>query len=259
MEPTTQENLNKFVAECSDFNFEMRVLHTLRSLGMDCVHSGTYQDPITNKIRQFDIRARRELQGCRLALAVECKNLSPESPLLLSAVPRVTEEAFHQLIYTPKNGLSTDIYHVGHGNSPYKIGDLVAKQTDQVKASARGLTSDDKTTFEKIAQAVSSSWEFVRQYAPVKSQWLTAILPVLVLPERGLWQVDYSDDGSIVEMPRQLSQSTLFLDHAWSVRGDGVRADLNFRISHLEIVTIDALTTWLDAQYAYGGLFPYKQ
>jgi hypothetical protein len=69
--PITKAEIDKFVAEDSDFGFEMSVLAELRTLGFECSHSGTYSDPMTKKIRQFDLRATIERADCKLALAVE--------------------------------------------------------------------------------------------------------------------------------------------------------------------------------------------
>ena len=52
------KDIADFVANDSDFAFEMKVLGILRQHGLECLHSGTYQDPVSDKIRQFDIRAR---------------------------------------------------------------------------------------------------------------------------------------------------------------------------------------------------------
>src|SRR5260370_37168803 len=93
-DPITERDLEAFVASDSDFAFEMKVLAQLRSLEFDCEHSGTYQDPVSDKIRQFDIRAKKKKGDYLLALAVECKNVRPSSPLLLSAVPRTATESF---------------------------------------------------------------------------------------------------------------------------------------------------------------------
>jgi hypothetical protein len=60
-DPINARDLEDFVANNSDFDFEMKVLAKLRSLDFECEHSGTYQDPVTHKARQFDIRARKTL------------------------------------------------------------------------------------------------------------------------------------------------------------------------------------------------------
>jgi hypothetical protein len=65
----TAEDLAEFVRTNSDFAFEMRVLAQLRTDGFDCSHSGTYRDPVTDKIRQFDIRATMRRGDSALGLA----------------------------------------------------------------------------------------------------------------------------------------------------------------------------------------------
>src|SRR3989337_2844914 len=96
-DPITAQDFVDFVNHDSDFAFEMRVLAQLRELGFECSHSGTYRDPVTEKFRQYDIRAVKHQNQSTLALAVECKNFRPNYPILLSAVPRTLPEAFHDL------------------------------------------------------------------------------------------------------------------------------------------------------------------
>src|SRR5712664_3970948 len=96
--PINADDLADFVTTNSDFGFEMQVLSRLRAEGFACSHAGTYRDPVTDKIRQFDIRASMDCGDSTLALAVECKNLRPSNPLLLSSVPRTSAEAFHDLL-----------------------------------------------------------------------------------------------------------------------------------------------------------------
>lgn len=87
-DPIAEVALNEFVANDSDVAFEVQVLATLRRLHFECLHSGTYQDPISQEIRQLDIRASTTRDRVTLALAVECRNLRANHPLLLSAVPQ---------------------------------------------------------------------------------------------------------------------------------------------------------------------------
>ncbi len=94
--PITENDLNEFLASESDFAFEMTVLSLLRKIGFNSLHSGTYQDPVTKKIRQFDLRAGKNEGDFLLTLAGECKNLGVNFPLLITAVPRTIDEAFHE-------------------------------------------------------------------------------------------------------------------------------------------------------------------
>ena len=249
-------DLAQFVRERSDFAFEMQVLAILRGAGFTCSHAGTYRDPVTDKIRQYDIRAVREEGRMRLALAVECKNLQENSPLLLSAVPRAVAESFHHVLHSPRDSIRTITREMTAQESFYRPGEMVGKRTDQVgKDTAGRLLSDDQTTFDKISQAVNSCQDFVRAFGTVTSPLLTAIVAVLVIPSNRLWQVEYDVDGVLKSGPAPVCRGTLYLDHTWSVGsiGHGV---VNYRISHLECVTCDALTSWVDSCFAFNGLFP---
>ena len=83
------EDLLTYQKSQSDFEFEMVVLKSLRSAGFRCDHAGTYRDPVTSKLRQYDIRASMTWDEKRtLWLAVECKLLSRAYPLVISRVPR---------------------------------------------------------------------------------------------------------------------------------------------------------------------------
>lgn len=57
--PIAENDLNEFVASESDFAFEMNVLSVLSKLNFACSHGGTYEDPITHRIRQYDIAPRK--------------------------------------------------------------------------------------------------------------------------------------------------------------------------------------------------------
>ena len=104
------------------------------------------------------------------------------------------------------------------------------------------LVSNDEATFEKLNQAINSCQDLVRTFSEKVSPPLRrAVVPVLVVPTGLLWQVDYDPDGAITMLPRQLEKATFFLDSAWtvmSVYGDRIV----YRLSHIEVVTFDALT-----------------
>ena len=253
-DPITEADLRDFVANDSDFAFEMQVLSCLRKHNFDCAHAGTYQDPVSDKIRQFDIRAYKERGQHMIALAVECKNLRPNHPLLVSAMPRSGAEAFHDImVHEPGMFVLVKIRPAVGDGSPYKVGEMVGKKTDQVgrEEGSGGLTRDDSATFEKLNQAMNSCNDLVRhcvfeQRAPL----FCVIVPVLIVPEGLLWQVDYEDDGSMRTPPRRVTRSTLFVNHSWSVDRGPNYGITNYKLSHLEIVSLDALpgiaNSWLD-------------
>jgi hypothetical protein len=256
------EDVREFVERDSDFGFEMKVLNQLRSLNFECSHSATYQDPVTDLIRQFDIRAQKQIRNCTLKLSVECKNLRENCPLLLSSVPRTSVESFHQIMSQLTSHLrgAMTVQTVEPSNI-YKPGEMVAKKTDQIGRQQRSgeLFRDDKPTFEKLNQALNSSRDLVQSAARADgpAPFHTVIVPVLVVPSKLLWQVDYGEDGALLVKPRNVERASLLIDHTWKVLG--MFSEYPYRLSHLEIVTLDGLPNvldhWLDKSGFFLGLF----
>jgi len=117
----------------------MQVLTALSDLQFTCSHSETYEDPVSG-IRQFEIRAFKAERDFKLALAVECKNIRPYFPLLVSAVPRTRAEAFHdRIIYRHGRqlALSQIVHHEG-GDSAYNIGEMVGRKYTKSDPSTSG-------------------------------------------------------------------------------------------------------------------------
>lgn len=253
----TARDLEDFVASDSDFAFEMKVLAQLRNLEFECKHAGTYRDPVSEKIRQFDIRAEKKKAEYLLALAVECKNLRPNYPLLLSAIPRTPGESFHDLIQFRVGSVlsSASVVNV-QPSSLYRQKEMSGKKTDQVGIDTSGaFVSDDSATFDKLNQAVNSSKDLVQDLAFKSAPpYIRAILPVLVVPTGLLWQVDYAEDGKILTPPRDVDAATLFLNHSWKVDG-GHYGPLSYRLSHLEVVTLGALPNAVKTWMGSTGLF----
>ena len=53
----TRADLIEYLNGHSDFSFEIETLNALVELGFTCDHAGTYEDPATQKPREYDIRA----------------------------------------------------------------------------------------------------------------------------------------------------------------------------------------------------------
>ena len=252
-DPITKQDIESFVRDDSDFAFEMRVLNRVRELDFECSHSGTYQDPITGKIRQFDIRAEREdRHNCTLLLAMECKNLRASRPLLLSAVPRTSEESFHDVFWQDSINAFPFIKPVQE-NRFYRTGQMVSKKTDQVARGDKngGLVTDDSEAFDKLNQAINSCQALIQKCSTRKGPphpRRSVVMPVLVVPDGMLWQVDYNSEGYIGTPPRQVPRCSFYINHAWPVDRGPSLPPLNYRISHLEIVTVgnleEAVSYW---------------
>lgn len=73
--PITAEDLTEYVTTQDDFGLELFVYAKARELGLSATHGGTYIDPVTEKLRQYDVRASAVQlpSGRRIDLAIECK------------------------------------------------------------------------------------------------------------------------------------------------------------------------------------------
>lgn len=97
--PITETDIEEYLNDFADFSFELRVLKELSGLSLRCEHGGTYDDPVTGKSREFDIRALYQEGAIRVHLSVECKNLHPNFPLVMHCLRRKQNEAYNEWIY----------------------------------------------------------------------------------------------------------------------------------------------------------------
>jgi len=215
-----KDDIEEYLNSYSDFSFEVKVLKTLTSLGFDCEHSGTYEDPITKKTREFDIRAWKifdlnENTIFRIGMAVECKNIRENFPLVVHCMPRTESEAYHHLVWSHRS--SEEPYRIspffeyarrvilGKDETVYAIGEPVGKSCDQVdrRASQNGeIIGSDADLFDKISQSLNSAYEILRSSHYAGDRELTVIsliLPILVVPTGRVWFVSYDSDGNITE------------------------------------------------------------
>ena len=153
--------------------------------------------------------------------------------------------------------LYPQINHMLGDSAVYKAGEMVSRKTDQVgrDATTGKLFSNDEATFEKLQQAINSCRDLVQSFIGKHSPPLhRVIVPVLVVPTGRLWQVDYDADGSITTAPRQVNRASHFIDHAWPV-GTFV-GSISYRLSHIEIVTFDALVDTTKVWLGGEGFLP---
>jgi len=158
----TSAELIEFLDTSSNFAFELRCLERLSELGFQCQHGGSYTDRVTNKARQFDIRAQRENDGLRILCAVECKHLSRSYPLLIMCVPRTADESFHEVVFSYHPDMMDkrqrtpfdlpkfyrkNCHAIRHPASDYGIGHPVGKSSAQV-----GKAQQDNTTVASDAE-----------------------------------------------------------------------------------------------------------
>jgi hypothetical protein len=250
------DHIRRYLELNSDFAFEVKVLRTLRKLGLNCRHGGTYEDPITQKTRQFDIHAeaartdRNEIT--RYRFAVECKNIN--FPLVVHRLPRDASEAYLDVVFAKqaKGAMLFDrserITLTGE-HCRYSVGEPVGKALDQVGRAASGeVFGSDQDVFDKMTQALNSSVPLLDEAhnaaTDVQPFGLAVVVPVVVVPPGSLWAVDYDDDGNVLQGPAPQSTVSVFVGKEWLVGG---KVGRSFWLSHTEIITFDALEEFISS------------
>lgn len=265
-DPITKSDVKRYLNSYSDFSFELKVLKQFVDLGFECSHSGTYTDPVTNKSREYDIRALLQKEYIRLHLGIECKNLRANFPLVVHCLERKENESYNELIFTfePKaptqrvgtislplpsafmeNSRSTRVRKV----SLYPKTQFVAKAIDQIgkRQDTSEITSNDGEVFDKISQAINSSLDLISDATNLDTSnfpgYLTLVCPLLVIPDSSLWQAKYSDDGEQLSEPEQIKHISYYIGKEWTVNG-GLQP-LTYTLSHLEIITYSEIENFV--------------
>jgi hypothetical protein len=248
-----KEDIVEYLDKFSDFSFEVRVFKVLSAIGLTCSHSGTYMDPITGKIREYDIRASHDRMMSerflvRQYFAVECKNITTMYPLVVHCVRRRREEAYLDVVISYYNSISIDnrakTVKQRRDLHRYPVDDRVGKSTDQVGRQAHDneIVASDGGVFEKISQAINSSKDFVdASAASGRGDYVTLsyINPILVVPDETLWAVTYDDDGNVISGPEVADWIPIYYGQDWPYQTDVGRGV--YSISHLDVVTVGAL------------------
>lgn len=254
--PICIADLEEYIRDHDDFALELDLFQHALQLEAAAEHGGTYVDPVTSRHRQFDLRIRIEAPERLVFLAVECKNIGRNSPLLVSRIPRERDEAFHEVLHSYAHrapgevpGVARDraeVLRVSDQSGLYPAGRPVGKSTAQVGRTLQGeLTSADTESYDKWSQALSSAHDLVgralRGCEITQTQaCLSVVIPVLVLGDETLWTVDYTASGSLSGPPVKSEEVHLFVDRSYSVG-----TSTNYRISHLHIYTHSRFRTVL--------------
>jgi len=263
-DPINEPDLLEYLNSYSDFSFELTVLKMLREQGIECEHGGHYEDPVTNKSREFDIRAQKTVETYRVRMAIECKNIRENFPILISCVPRHVQESYHQVVLFSKKSTDTSTYiasvnqsrattlSIRDQHSLYAVAAPVGKSTVQVGRVMDGsITANDSELYEKWGQCLSSIQGLIE-----RSYWdgddddpedvsLSAAFPIVVVPNGRLWMVSYDEDGNRISDPVPTDRCACFVDKNY-VMGTKL-AGTKMWLSHVEIVTFDGLRDFVEA------------
>jgi hypothetical protein len=186
-------DISEYLANQDDFALELRTIQQANALGFSVRHGGTYSDPVTQKPRQYDIRGQLARSNRQVLLAIECKSLRKNFPLVVSQIPRATGENYHDAILAvPNRHPPLDIRRIKQSEL-YPSGLPVGKSIIQLgrSSSGNGWSASDSETHDKWAQAFASIQELLdgtvpRQSAAVKSLETSIAIPVLVVSNETL-------------------------------------------------------------------------
>lgn len=246
------QDIVEYLATQDDFDLELFAYRALREHGIPVAsHGGTYLDPVAGKIRQFDIRASLEFGklGWGVNVAIECKSLSAEFPLVVSRVPRPVHESHHYLIKSwgreEMGERFSEPILADKGLVLYGTGEPVGKHTFQIRRDSSGaFKTGDTETYDKWSQALASAADLIElareghiRYR--KSEFLTLVLPILVVSDGTLWTVDYDEDGNRSE-PKSAEECML-----WVEREYPARVGPAYTITHLHIYTRRGFVSFL--------------
>jgi hypothetical protein len=250
-EAISSSDISEYLKSEDDFAFELQILRSCQVGGFDVQHGGAYQDPVTRKDRQFDIRLMGRKDRRVVKLAIECKNLKPNFPLVVSRIPRLAEECFHDIVISlsqnsrPTGKTVRKIRAYGTG-VVFQKGDFVGKSTAQVGRAKNGeIVAGDAEVYEKWSQALGSAFDLVSSSAKDytiadANAAATVVFPVLVISDGTLWVVDYASDGQQLSEPRQRDHCELYLAKTFDA------VDFQYTASHLLIFTKTKFDGYLD-------------
>lgn len=259
-EPISATDLSEYLDSRSDFSFELSVLKMLRGNNIECEHGGHYQDPATNKSREFDIRAIKTIERLRVRMAIECKNIRGNFPILISCIPRHEQDSYHQVAFlrkperqshfiSPALQSRAEVLTIRGDHSFYKPGEPVGKSTVQVgrRAHDNEISANDSELYEKWGQCLSSADDLVGDtyYDGEDDEipFLSTVIPFVVVPNGRLWIATYDDDGELTSGPEPTNRCPCFIGKEYEMH-KFPWAEMT--LSHVEIVTFDGMRTFVE-------------
>jgi hypothetical protein len=277
--PITQQDIKDYLANTGDdFRLELEVFNICKTFNFEASHGGTYQDPVTKKTRQYDIRASRvsEQSSFKVQLAIECKCLKPYFPLLIYQTPKAENENYHEIIFSyepPDPSMHTvpaaKNEHLTGKYSFYRDFKFVGKSTVQIGKTEqkKEFTGDDSEVFDKWSQALSSADDLISQSANFREKYKTkwffaATVPILVVPDDTLWAANFSEDGAQVGTPKQADEAIIYIGKNYWHPGS-----VSYTISYLHIYTVKAFKKFIRSfpdednpnPHIWDEFFPYDK
>lgn len=264
--PDSESGLN-------DFSFELEVCKAIIDAGeTDIKSGGIYFDHDLKHNREYDIRLKINLpqKNIYFHLAIECKNVQANYPLIVATSPRVKKESFLQFwsfvgrhSQKRENGVLIENRFIGHDilvdqeNNPifYPKAENVGRKCFQLGKHVDlklGFIESESQCYDKWTQAFSSltgmlhdacDWFLAQENDKGFVYGNHIFLPILIVPDEKLWCIGYSTPDTTSE-PCQKNHIALFADRNYYINGPrgGIRP---YTVSHLEIMTLSGLQEFI--------------
>jgi hypothetical protein len=213
-------------------------------------------------------------EGFAVNLAVECKNINIENPVVISGIKRTPRESFHHFVESRKGGKFMsdkfsayyDVTSMGvvrrtvEPSNIYSPNCFVGKSIVRIERSETGkppnvivryTSSKDQEIYDRWSQALASATDLVleaRHYAAKYDvpHTFTVVLPVLVVPNRALWSAEYDENGRLTGAPAEVEQCELFVSREIDVPQEFAELPPSiFIFSHIHFFTIDGFANFL--------------
>jgi hypothetical protein len=185
-------------------------------------------------------------------MAVECKSLSREFPLVISRAPRPGQDASHDIIRVGHDGDAgarnvSILYSDPHRLCLYGLSEMVGRSLTRIgwEQSGKKLISSDVELYDKWAQALASAGELVTlasQQTTPNGVSYTFVMPVLLVNDGSLWTVDYDEEGVRGE-PTLADDAYYFADAEHEF--PNAYAKSTYHMTHLHIYTRTGFTRML--------------
>lgn len=213
--------------------------------GTDIWHGATYTDPKTELARQFDFRFKITQGDRRIAFAAECKNINPDSPVVVCGCPRVKKEAYHDVVVA--HGSRTATTSRVRSGLAYAEDGFVGKSVlrpESISDAKLRARSSDAEIYGKWSQAVASAHDLLTE-AIASKQWLfTVVLPVVIVPEDTLWTASYDPAGNLAMDPAPSTGCSFYVGHQYQLH-DATRNTQPATLSHIHFFTLPGFAVFL--------------
>ncbi len=265
----------KTVIAGENFGHEMRVRRILQSYRRESLleHGGGYRDPQTNKIREFDFRWIFPREETVLSLAIECKNVSVDAPVVISGSKREPREARHALVESRKGGMFSTmsgyvdvaaagvIRNIRNDESLYPAKNFVGRNILQLKPAQKAgsyLSARDSDVYDKWFQALASAFDLVSEALRHAERFViphvfTLVLPVVVLPDDTLWQAEYSENGDLLGDPTKTDECEMYVGRSMTPPHEIGDITTPYTFSHLHFFTSKGFISFLLRATGAGG------